>query len=104
MTTLTSLHTTQLMKKLLPAGRKRETLKRWLEAELLPGFGERVLAVDAAVAETWALLRASGDAMGRPLPLVDGLLLATAQANGLVFVTRNLAEVEGRGVNVLSPY
>ena len=88
----------------LPAGRKRERLKRWLDAELLPGFGERVLPVDAAVAETWALLRASGDEMGRPLPLVDGLLLATAHARRLTFVTRNLADVEDRGVSVLTPY
>ena len=88
----------------LPAGRKRETLKRWLEAELLPGFSERIVPVDATVAETWALLRASGVQMGRPLPIVDGLLLATAQAHGLTFVTRNLVDVEGRGVSVLAPY
>lgn len=88
----------------LPHGRKRETLKNWLDAELLPAFGERVLATDVAVAETWALLRASGEEMGRPLPLIDGLLLATAQAHGLAFVTRNLADVEDRGVRVLSPY
>lgn len=88
----------------LPAGRKRERLKGWLDAELLPGFAERVLPLDASVAETWALLRVSGDEMGRPLPIIDGLLLATAQAHGLTFVTRNLSDVEDRGVRVLTPY
>lgn len=88
----------------LPAGRKREQLKQWLGAELLPRFGDRVLAVDAAVADVWALLRASGDEAGRPLPMIDGLLLATAQVHALTFVTRNLADVEHRGVSVLSPY
>ncbi|MEX2153316.1 MAG: type II toxin-antitoxin system VapC family toxin [Gemmatimonadaceae bacterium] len=88
----------------LPAGRKRERLKQWLDDELLPSLGDRVLAVDTAVAETWALLRASGDEMGRALPVIDGLLLATAQVHGLTFVTRNLTDVEDRGVRVLAPY
>jgi hypothetical protein len=42
--------------------------------------------------------------MGRPLPLVDGLLLAMAQVNSLTFVTRNESDVVGRGVPVLNPY
>lgn len=88
----------------LPAGRKREQLKQWLDSQLLRSFAERVLPVDAVVAETWALLRASGDETGRPLPVIDGLLLATAQAHGLTFVTRNVTDVEDRGVSVLAPY
>lgn len=51
-----------------------------------------------------AMTRVSGDEMGRPLPIIDGLLLATAQAHGLTFVTRKLADVEDRGVSVLTPY
>ena len=88
----------------LPPGRKRETLKRWIDAELIPAFADRVLLIDAAVAQAWALLRATGDDIGRPLPIVDGLLLATAQVHRLTFVTRNVSDVEGRGVSVLSPY
>ncbi|MGQ0766321.1 MAG: type II toxin-antitoxin system VapC family toxin [Gemmatimonadota bacterium] len=88
----------------LAAGRKREKLKDWLDAGLVPQFAGRVLPADIAVAENWALLRASGDEMGRPLPLIDGMLLATAQAHGLTFVTRNLSDVENRGVRVQSPY
>ena len=88
----------------LPAGRKREALKAWLDGALLPRFRGNVLALDAGVASAWALLRASGEDAGRALPVVDGLLLATAQANSLTFVTRNLADVEDRGVAVLSPY
>ena len=88
----------------LPSGRKRERLKHWLDTELLASLDARVLDADAAVASSWALLRASGDEMARPLPFVDGLLLATAHVRGLTFVTRNLVDVEGRGVSVLSPY
>jgi predicted nucleic acid-binding protein len=88
----------------LTPGRKREQLKRWLDDELVPTFGDRILDLDRAVAESWALLRAAGDDMGRPLPIVDGLLLATAQVHSLTFVTRDITELDGRGVRVFSPY
>lgn len=88
----------------LKAGRKREVLKQWLDAELLPVFADRILPLDIAVADTWAMLRASGEEMGRPTPLMDGLLLATARVHGMTFVTRNLSDVEDRGVKVLAPY
>jgi hypothetical protein len=38
-------------------------------------LGDRVLPVDEPVAEAWALLR-----IPDPLPLIDGLLAATAMA------------------------
>lgn len=91
------------VQRLVP-GKKRERLKHWLETELLAAFAGRVLGIDVPVAESWALLRAAGDAAGRPLPLVDGLLLATAQVHGLTLVTRDIAELDGRGVRVFSPY
>ena len=52
----------------------------------------------------WGRLTAVAQKSGRPLPVVDGLLLATAQAHGLTFVTRNTKDAEGRGVTVLNPY
>jgi len=88
----------------LAAGRKREQLKHWLDAVLLPSFAGRVLAIDGLIADAWGLLRASGDESGRPLPFIDGLMLATARVNGLTFVTRNVSDVDSRGVAVLSPY
>src|SRR3954467_666519 len=53
----------------LGTGRKREQLKQWLDGDLLPTFRDRVLPVDAPAADAWALLRASGDGMRRPLPI-----------------------------------
>jgi predicted nucleic acid-binding protein len=88
----------------LPAGRKRAELLTWLEVTLMREFAGRVLPLDDRVADAWGVLRAAGEAAGRPLPIVDGMLLATAQAHGLIFVTRNEAHVTGRGVGVLNPY
>jgi toxin FitB len=80
---------------------RRLVLLDWLETELPAFFAGRVLPVDAAVAERWGRMLAVA---GRPLPAVDSLLAATALQHGLILVTRNLRDVQGLGVQVLSPW
>ena len=73
----------------------------WL-TDVMSRFGNRVLPVDTAVAEQWGRMNAV-----RPLPVIDGLLAATAKANGLTLVTRNVADVADvaeLGVDVLNPF
>ncbi len=78
--------------------RKAEVLKTWL-SDVLSGFRDRVLPVDATVAEEWGRINAI-----RPVPVIDALLAATAKANDLTLVTRNEADVAGLGVEVLNPF
>lgn len=77
---------------------KAAVLEAWL-SDVVSGFGDRVLPVDASVAEEWGRMNAI-----RPVPVIDGLLAATAKANGLTLVTRNEADVAGLGVEVLNPF
>ncbi len=42
--------------------------------------------------------------MGRPLPVVAGLMLATAETHGLTLVTRNVSDCSGRGVAIFDPW
>ncbi|MDE0343001.1 MAG: type II toxin-antitoxin system VapC family toxin [Deltaproteobacteria bacterium] len=78
--------------------RRAEGLEAWL-ADVMSGFGNRVLAVDTAVAEEWGRMNAV-----RPLPVVDALLAATAKANGLTLVTRNVSDMAGLDVDLLNPF
>lgn len=75
-----------------------ESLSTWL-AQITSHFADRVLAVDAAVAEAWGRL-----SPGQPVPTVDGLIAATAERHGLTLVTRNARDVERTGVPVLDPF
>ena len=68
-------------------------------AELLERFGDRVLPVTTGVAEAWGLLGSR-----RPLSDVDGLLVATAFAHGLTFVSREAERYADLGVDVLDPW
>ena len=89
---------------LMAPGPRKAALRQWLAHDLPERFPGRILPVDAAVATAWGDLDAQGQRIGRPLPVVDGLLLATARAHQLTFVTRNLRDCGDRGVPVLNPW
>ncbi|MGD2121004.1 MAG: type II toxin-antitoxin system VapC family toxin [Gemmatimonadota bacterium] len=89
---------------LMAPGPRKTALRQWLAHDLPGRFLGRILPVDAAVASAWGRLDAEGQRIGRPLPVVDGLLLATASAHQLTFVTRDLRDCGDRGVPVLSPW
>ena len=74
------------------------SLETWLN-DLVSDFGDRILPVDAAVAEEWGRMAAV-----RPVPAIDALLAATAKTNGLTLVTRNAADVAGLDVEALNPF
>ncbi len=83
---------------------RRAKLRAWLQHDLLARFADRVLPVSEPAALAWGELAARGKRSGRSLPVIDGLLLATAVAHGLTLVTRNLPDADERGVPVLNPH
>jgi predicted nucleic acid-binding protein len=85
----------------LPASRKRERLRLWLEHDLPEWFAERLLPIDTLVADRWGRLLAE---TGRPLPAIDSLLAATALHHGLRFVTRNATDFAFPGLEVVDPW
>ncbi|MSU25267.1 MAG: type II toxin-antitoxin system VapC family toxin [Opitutus sp.] len=89
---------------LLDEGRKRRGLLRWLEEEIEPGFGGRVVAVDAPVMRAWAELQARAQHGGRALPVMDGLFAASALAHDFTLVTRNASDFAATGVKLLNPW
>src|SRR6266567_2415220 len=64
-----------------------KALDRWF-LQMRIRLGDRVLPIDEPIAEAWALL-----AVPNPLPLIDGLLAATAKVHSLTLVTRNVADI-----------
>jgi toxin FitB len=89
---------------LLPEGKRKDRLRSWLQADLPAQFEGRVLPITSEVAHAWGRLDALAHRSGRPLHVIDGLLLATAEVYALTLVTRNVGDFEGRGVSVENPY
>ena len=73
-------------------------LEAWL-GELLATHSDRILPVDAVIAEQWGRFNVPD-----PLPVLDSLLAATASVHGLTLVTRNVKDVERTGVECLNPF
>jgi predicted nucleic acid-binding protein len=84
--------------------RRKARLGHWLATQLAAQFEGRLLPVDLEVTLAWGTLSAEAEQKGRPLHVVDGLLLATAKVHDLTLVTRNLKHTTERGVRVESPW
>ena len=79
-------------------GARAEVLERWLDG-LRQTYEDRIINVDAATAEEWGRLNSRD-----PLPIIDGLLAASAKVRGWTLVTRNTADVGRTGVTLVNPF
>src|SRR5260221_239267 len=75
--------------------RQAQILNGWL-LDLTRLYSDRVLAIDAAVADEWGRLRAI-----RSVPVVDAFVAATARVHGLTLVTRNERDFAGLRVTTV---
>jgi toxin FitB len=74
-------------------------LRTWFSTRVLPVFAERILAVDHAVAMRSAALH-----VPNPGPFRDSLIAATALVHGMTLVTRNVADFQASGVDIVNPW
>lgn len=88
----------------LPQSRRRATLEAWLDKDLRARFENRILVIDQEVADRWGLLTAAARNSGIVLPVIDGLLAATALEHNLTLVTRDTGQIPSMGVAVFNPW
>jgi predicted nucleic acid-binding protein len=72
--------------------------ERWLE-RLDTDYPQDILPVTASVSDQCGRLMAS-----RTLPVIDGLIAATALEFGLTVATRNTGDFAGTGVSLVNPF
>lgn len=75
-----------------------EHLERWLR-NVQNNFRERIIPIDEHIAETWGYLNVI-----RPLPVIDGLLAATAKTYDFILVTRNTKDIQNIDVQWINPF
>jgi predicted nucleic acid-binding protein len=79
--------------------RQGRILREWYEIQVLSAFAGRVLPFDARAARVFGRYPVPEEA-----PAHDALVAATAEAHGMVVVTRNVRHFEPLGVRVLDPW
>lgn len=87
----------------LDAGQRRSQLIIWRNT-IEENYAERILPVDAEVAEVWGELTARARKQHVDLPVVDGLIAATAIRHGLHVVTRNVDDFKITGTLLFNPW
>jgi toxin FitB len=78
-------------------------LDRWLREELPARFEGRIVPVDEEVADACGRLLARARQTGRGLGAMDALIAATWLARDLVLATRNVADLDGLGMELHAP-
>lgn len=73
-------------------------LDQWLD-RLKNTYADRILPVTGSIMQRWALVTVPD-----PVPVIDGLLAATALDHDLVFVTRNIKDVKSTKVQTHNPF
>jgi predicted nucleic acid-binding protein len=85
----------------LPPGRKRTRLEQWFAAVVQ---AIDCIPWDAAISRRWARLVVDLRRRGSAMPLLDGMIAATALEHDLTVATRNVGDFRKAGVRVVDPF
>jgi predicted nucleic acid-binding protein len=88
----------------LADGAKRDELQAWVGFDLVERFTGRIIDIDLDTALCWGKIQGEAERAGEKLSVMDALIAATAEAHGLIVVTRNVREMERCGARVCNPW
>lgn len=89
---------------LLPDGRRKTLLHQGAQRLFLKLLRDRVLPFDSKAAHAYSQIASMRRALGRPMPQLDAQIGAIALANAAAIATRNTADFEGCGIELVNPW
>ncbi|BBY05865.1 type II toxin-antitoxin system VapC family toxin [Mycobacterium noviomagense] len=88
----------------LPEGRRKRDLFSKVGALLVEDFAEQILPFDGPAAVHYADIVASRELAGRPISMADAQTAAICRQWSAGVATRNAADFEGTGIQVVNPW
>jgi predicted nucleic acid-binding protein len=88
----------------LPDSKRKETLRDWLNDDLLIRFAGRILILDVDVMLTWGAMIGRLERSGKPLAAMDSLIAALALHHHCCLVTRNEDHFKETGIGTIKPW
>lgn len=89
---------------LLPAGRRRAAIEAAAKAMFAEDFAGRVLAFGSDTALPYAQIAVERRRRGWPIAQFDAQIAAIARSRGFTLATRNVADFEDCGIQVVDPW
>ena len=79
-------------------------LQSWLDNDLQERFSGRILLITPEVCLIWGKIQGKAERAGQRIPVIDGLIGATALHYNLTVITRNTKDVKITGAPVYNPW
>ena len=83
---------------------KRSKIEKWFKKDLIPRFENRIIPIDSEIALKWGLVLGENEKNGIKIPVLDGLIGATALVHNLTVVTRNVEDINFTGALIINPW
>ena len=88
----------------LQASKRKDTLKDWLDTDLLIRFQGRIVEISVETMLLWGELVARLERQGKPMGAIDSLIAASALQGQYVLATRSEDDFQNTGVTVVNPW
>ena len=88
----------------LPPSKRRETVREWLETDLLFRFQGRILEITTEVMLVWGELVGRLEKEGKPISAIDSLIAAIVLQRNYCLATRNEYNFQYTGVTIINPW
>jgi toxin FitB len=88
----------------LPDGKRKSDLYAAAAETLDVDFTDRILAFDRGAAEHYGHIVSLRERNGRPISMADALIASTCLSYSASLATRNIADFEGVGLELINPW
>ncbi len=88
----------------LVKSKKKKQLSQWLENDLLHRFKNRIVTIDIEIMLQWGVINSKLRSIGKPLPILDSIIGATAQSKDFILLTRNKKDFQKLDIEIINPF
>lgn len=83
---------------------ERDELQAWLDEQLIPQFGDRILDFNQPAARIFGTIAAEAKRKKKTRPMLDTLIASIAIAHDCTVVTRNKVDFSGLDLTIINPW
>jgi predicted nucleic acid-binding protein len=88
----------------MPKSERRKMLLQWVDEDLQERFRGRIIPFDLQTAAVWGKMQAKAEMLGKTMPIIDGMIAATAITHNLAVATRNISDMEAGKAMLVNPW